>query len=208
MASTERPEAGPPGLHPEPPPGLDSRPLPLQVTAQPWFRSYPAGRDPIYFGRAGKHRFDAPGGEFGTLYVGQGVHCVFVETFGHQTGEADFVTSQALEARALARIEPQRPLRLVDLSGSGLARLRADARLTSGAVSVAQRWALAFSQHPDRPDGIYYRSRHDPDRVCAAIFDRAQPVLESKILGRFADQANEKVLGEILDTYRIGLIES
>jgi hypothetical protein len=208
MASTERLETGPPGLHPDPPPDLGSSPLPLKITSEPWLRGYPAGRDPIYFGRTGRHRFDAPRGEFGTLYVGQDAHCVFIETFGHRTGELDFVTSEALESRALARIEPRRPLRLVDLSGSGLARLRADARLSSGAISVAQKWALALFVHPDRPDGIYYRSRHDPDRFCAAVFDRVGRVLASTILGSFADPANERLLGEILDTYGIGLIDA
>jgi hypothetical protein len=207
MASTERPDGGPPGLHPDPPAQLGSSALPLKITRRHWFRSYPVGRDAIYFGRTRSHRFDAHAGEFGTLYLGQAEHCVFIETFGHATGEIDFVSRAALKARALARIEPQRELRLADLSGAGLARLRADARLCTGPFSISQRWARALHGHPDQPDGIYYRSRHDPDRFCVALFDRARGVLRSISLGSFAERSNEELLAEILETYGFGLIE-
>ena len=178
------------------------------MTTRLWFRSHPAGKEPLYFGRSGRNRFDAPEGEFGTLYVGQDEHCVFVETFGHKTGAADFVTVAALRNRELSRIEPKRSLRLVDLTGSGLARIRSDARLTTGSIAVSQRWALAFRDHPDRPDGIYYRSRHDPDRFCAALFDRTFGILESTSLGAFADASNRDLLADILNTYELGLIDS
>lgn len=180
MASKAPPETSAPGPHPDPAERLDSVSLPLKSATQPWFRSHRAGYEPLYFGRTRRNRFDAPGGEFGTLYVRQDLHCVFLETFGHSTGEVDFVTRAELEARALVSIETRRPLRLVDLSGRGLARLRADARLCTGSMTVSQRWALALQRHPDEPDGIYYRSRHDPDRYCAAIFDRASNALVSE----------------------------
>ncbi len=207
MASTELPETLPPGPHHLPPEELNAL-LPLKVTEQSWVRSHPAGLEPLYSGRSGHNRFDAPNGEFGTLYVGQDEHCAFVETFGHETGVADFVTTDALRSRELSRIDPGRSLRLVDLSGSGLARLGADARLTTGSIAISQRWAQAFRDHPDRPDGLYYRSRHDPDRFCAAIFDRSLSVLASTSLGTFADASNRKLLAQILDTYAFGLIDS
>lgn len=202
-----RPDSDSPGLHPDPPEGLHSLALPFKLTSRSWYRSHFAEHDPLFFGRAGRHRFDAPGGEFGTLYVGADQHCVFVETFGHRTGEVDFVTIGALAARRLARIRPRRRLRLVDLTGSGLARLRADARLCTGATAVSRRWALALFEHPERPDGLYYRSRHDPDRYCAAIFDRAAEEIDAVSLGSFADPAYARILAEILDTYHFGLIE-
>ena len=208
MASTARTEPDLPGPHHDPPPELSSVALPLETTDRYWFRSHPAGREPLFFGRSQRNRFDAPDGSFGTLYLGQDEHCVFVETFGHSTGAADLVTLAALEARELSRIEPKRRLRLVDLSGPGLARLRADARLCTGSIFVAQRWALALAQHPERPDGIYYRSRHDPERFCAAVFDRASHDLEAISLGTLADPSNRDLLAGILDTYEVGLIDS
>jgi len=207
MASTVRPDLDSPGLHPDPPEELRSLALPLKLTSRSWLRSYLAEHDPLFFGRTGRHRFDAPGGEFGTLYVGADEHCVFLETFGHRTGEVDFVTLGALAAGRLARIKPRRRLRLVDLTGSGLARLRADARLCTDSTMVSRKWALALFEHPERPDGLYYRSRHDPDRYCAALFDRASEEIEAVTLGSFADAANAPILANILETYHFGLID-
>ncbi len=208
MASTAPRDSGPPGPHHDPPSELTSVELPLKTTSQLWFRGHSAKHAPLYFGRSRRHRFDDLLGEFGTLYVGQDAHCVFIETFGHETGETDFVTWASLEARSLSRIEASRSLRLVDLSGSGLARLRADARLCTGSVSVAQRWARAFFEHPSQPDGVYYRSRHDPQKVCAALFDRAAGALGATSLGSLADPANARLLADILDDYGFGLIMS
>ena len=41
-----------------------------------------------------------------------------------------------------------------------------------GVLYIAQRWSRALWEHPQQPDGIIYRSRHDPSKVCAALFDR------------------------------------
>lgn len=207
MASTVRPDLDSPGPHPDPPEELSSLALPLKLTSRSWFRSHLADHDPIYFGRSGRHRFDAPGGEFGTLYAGADEHCAFLETFGHRTGEVDFVTLGALAARHLVRIKARRRLRLVDLTGPGLARLRADARLCTGSTAVSQKWALALFEHPERPDGLYYRSRHDPERYCVALFDRASDTVEAESVGSLADPANARILAGILETYGFGLIE-
>ncbi len=207
MASTARPEGRPPGPHPDPLPDLATFDLPLSTTRQPWFRCHPAGLDPIYFGRSRRHRFDAPGAEFGILYAAADAHCAFIETFGHETGEVDFVTLEALAARGLCRLEPRRELRLVELSGAGLARLKADARLTSGSIAIAQLWALALFEHPEQADGIIYRSRHDPDRLCVAIFDRARDSLAASPLGSFADPSQARLLASVLEDYGLGLID-
>ena len=110
-------------------------------------------------------------------------------------------------ARGLARIESNRPLRLVDLTGAGLARLGADERLCAGDYDVAQRWALALFRHPERPDGLYYRSRHDPSRLCIAIYERAQAALTAARLGGLAGPALATQLAELLDTYRFALVD-
>jgi hypothetical protein len=54
-----------------------------------------------------------------------------------------------------------------------LSQIGADNRLTTGSDAVAGQWALALWRHADHPDGILYRSRHDPNHICTAIFDRA-----------------------------------
>lgn len=115
---------------------------------------------------------------------------------------ADFVD------RELSRINQSRPLRLVDLTGPGLSQIGADSRLAAGSYDLSQRWALAFYEHPDQPDGILYRSRHDPSRLCAAIFDRATDALTATSLGSLADAHNVALLADLLDAYEYSLIVS
>ena len=162
------------------------------------------GLDAIFFGTSGDNRFDAPGGEFGVLYVAQDMFGAFVETLGHKTGTR-LIALADLQARGLAQINVARPLRLVDLTGSGLAQLAADNELASWPPEVAQRWSLAFHKHPDQPDGLLYRARHDPARLCAAIFNRAGVALTVTSLGGLADPGQLARLGLLLDEYKFGL---
>jgi len=75
----------------------------------------------------------------------------------------------------MAEVTFSRSLDLVDPEGAGLSKVGADARLSSGGdYRLAQRWSLAFWCHPDQPDGILYRSRHNPRVLCAAIYDRVE----------------------------------
>jgi hypothetical protein len=192
--------------HPEPPSDLSSRSLPLETTDRLWFRTHQLNLTPIFFGNTGDHRFNAPGGEYGVMYCGQDEHCAFIETFGHETGNR-VIDEDTLSKRGLARITCPRPLRLVKLFGDGLAHLSADARLATGDYTLAQRWALALNNHPDTPDGIMYISRHDDQRLCAALFHRIAKEINAEKLGAWADKTNAKLLAQILDTYDFGLIK-
>ncbi len=165
-------EAVRPGPHPDPPTDLATRSLPLLVTTEPWFRIHRLHYAPLYFGTSGDGRFDVPGGKTGVLYVAADEAGAFIETLGHVTGTR-VLTLSALRSRAIAEIAVRRPLRLVDLTGPRLAQLGADERLCAGDYTIAQRWSAAFVRHPQKPDGLYYRSRHDPQRACAAIYHRA-----------------------------------
>ncbi|WP_437282425.1 RES family NAD+ phosphorylase [Sorangium sp. So ce375] len=194
------------GAHPDPPLDLATRPLPIALFRRSWFRIHWLTRDPMYFGRSGDNRFDAPDSEFGVLYAGKDARCAFIEVFGSATG-VHFVEQSELAARGLARIAPRRPLRLVNLTGEGLARVGADARLTSGeSYQAARRWALAIHDHPRKPDGIAYAARHDPSRICAALFERASAELEVTRLGPLTDPAHAALLARLLDTYKFGLV--
>jgi hypothetical protein len=193
-----------PEPHPLPPDDLDARELPIAVRDHPWLRIHPVQYDALHYGRAMRNRFDAPRGEFGVLYAGSDVHCTFVESFGRMFG--NLVSRQQLSEKCLSRIDVLRPLRLVDLTGPGLARLGADARLGSGDRAIAQRWSLAIWRHPSAPDGILYRSRRDPARLCAAVFDRASADLKATRLGSLLDEPNLRVLGDVLAEYGFVLI--
>ena len=41
-------------------------------------------------------------------------------------------------------------------------------------IDVARKWSRAIHDHPAVLDGIAYRSKHDDDEVCIALFDRAR----------------------------------
>jgi RES domain len=88
-----------------------------------------------------------------------------------------------------------------------LARIGADNRLGTGDYRIAQRWSHVLWVHPDEPDGMFYRSRHDPSRTCLAIFDRAADAVSASNVGSFVERAHLALLAEILDAYDIGYLD-
>jgi len=65
-----------------------------------------------------------------------------------------------------------RDLRLADLHGAGLQQLGLDNAISTDPYRPCGAWAEALWAHPAAPDGIAYRSRHDPREICHAIFER------------------------------------
>lgn len=195
-----------PGPHPEPPGDLPARQLPIVTLQGPWYRFHRTVREPLHFGATGNNRFDAPSGEYGIIYLGVDPHSAFIETFGHSTG-INIVSERALAERRLSCIEAKRSLRLVDLTGNGLARIGADERLCAGDHATAQRWALALFNHPSQPDGLYYRARHDPSRLCIALFDRIKVAVTVTGHQNLLALDSVPLLANILDTYGFGLLD-
>jgi hypothetical protein len=115
------------------------------------------------------------------------------------------ITEEEVANRCLCEIRAERTLKVVDLaSGEGLARLQADARLGAGEWSMSQHWSRALWAHPLRPDGLLYRSRHDPARLCLALFDRIGDVLQSECTTNIlVDRARQAAL---LDHYGYALV--
>jgi hypothetical protein len=195
-----------PGSHPEPPDDLAKRDLPLINESGPWWRIHSVHRTPLHFGKSRLNRFDDPDGKIGVLYLGADAHCALIETLGWATG-VNVVYTSDLARRVFATVRASRELRLVNLTGAGLAQLGADNRLTTGDHACAQRWSSMLYSHPEGPDGILYRARHDPSRTAIAVFDRAQDALHCTVLGALSDQANIELLRTILDEYRFGVID-
>jgi hypothetical protein len=134
-------------------------------------------------------------------------HVAFIETFGRDLSYR-LVTHGELLSRALAKITLRRRLKMVDLTGAGLATLGADARLCTGSYAVAQVWSAAFWSHPAEPDGLLWRSRFDPERFCVAVFNRAANDLMVSSAGHLARAQHRALLGSILDTYQFGYVET
>jgi RES domain-containing protein len=151
--------------------------LPVTEIAQsrPWWRIHRSEHPPVFFGppegQPPTYRFDAPGGEYRILYLGQTLSAAFVETL-LRNPRIPFVERAELEKRSSSLLTHHNALKLVDLRGGGWSRIGVDSRLTSGSYTRAGQWALALWSHPDQPDGLLYRSRHDPNHICAALFDR------------------------------------
>ena len=77
-----------------------------------------------------------------------------------------------IAARSLSLLRPSRAINLVRMNGPGLQALGLDNAITTGPYEPCGRWADALFAHPNRPDGIAYASRHDPEQLCVALFSR------------------------------------
>jgi hypothetical protein len=174
MAPVKR---GPKGSAPAPPTWLASATLPIIEfpTGAEFFRCHRTKDDPLFFGPARasdpQFRFDAPAGEFRVLYLGLTPDAAIVETLCRNVARRT-VDLVDLELRSLARVTSTATLRLVKCHGDGLARLGTTAALATGPYTASRRWALELWRHPDQPDGLLYPSRHNPDFLCIACFNR------------------------------------
>ncbi|MBI2762054.1 MAG: RES family NAD+ phosphorylase [Chloroflexi bacterium] len=203
----------PPAPHPAPPDHLPDRDLPLVLMSGPWFRLHNIARDALYFGREPIFRFNDPDARFGVMYMGETLACAFIETFDRiETANPDHkclnvVAWSALESRGVASVETAIDLRLVDITGPGLRRIGADGRLAStDDYDLTRRWSRALHDHPSQPDGIRYRSRHDPSLFSAAVFERARPKLTARARGSLASPPFHQELAQIMETYQFSLV--
>lgn len=197
-----------PGRHPLPPADLDDRTLTLRRIPRTWtwHRFHNARTPALYFGRTGDNRFDDPKQDYGVLYMARRLEGAFLEVFLRDPGPYRIITAEALDRKVLSLIGATRGLKLVDLVGIGLARMRIDNRLATGSYAVAQRWSRAFHQHPDKPDGILYASRHNPRELCAAVFSRASEALTEESFGTLREHLGEDALYALMEHFGLGEI--
>lgn len=191
--------------HPPPPADFPARELPIVTSRGTWYRLNPVDfSSSLYFDRSGKGRFDSPAQGYGIMYVGADVYASWIECYGRVHG-AKGISVNTLKQRNLSAIDSTKELIFADLTGSGLVKMGADARLSSGAYPVARLWAQAIYEHPQQVDGIRYRSRHDDERYCYGLFDRCESHLQERNLGNLLE-SNPTLLAEILACYDFGLL--
>ena len=191
--------------HPLPPADFNQISLPITESHQTWYRLNPAPySSSIYFDKSGRGRFDHPSASYGILYVTEVIEGAFIECFGRNLG-IKAVAEADIKTRNLFEITSERSLIFVDLLGSGLVKIGADARVTSGSYTVSRAWVEAIYNHPQQVDGIRYYSRHDNDKVCCGLFQRTKEFLTEKNTFNLVDHHLIK-LGEILNHYEYGLI--
>jgi hypothetical protein len=136
-----------PGPLPAPPAGLAGATLRAVEFDKPIFRSHSVYRHPVFFGKTGLYRFDAPDASYGVLYAGADVFCAFIESIVKNASNR-IVTTAELKSKAIAELKGVRPLHLIDLTSSGaLTRISADSRLFSADREAAQLWSKANTVH-------------------------------------------------------------
>lgn len=166
------------------------------------FRIHRGEHDPIYFGRSGGNRFDDPARAYGVLYAGLSLAAAFAEVLLREPGRTLLPMSD-VDKRRITVLETTRELRIVEMTGPGLAMLGATAAVSSGPHEEAQVWSAALYAHTAVVDGIVYRARHDDNEYSVALFDRSNgglrvfndPVPVLAVLG----------FGDLLGRYGIGL---
>lgn len=132
---------------------------------------------PIWFGpKPGtppNYRFDAPAGEYRTLYAAETLVGAFVETILRSNRRV--LAPAFLHDRKWSILRVARPLRIAKLYDNGLLWHGVDASICAGnSYAEPQQLALAlFNAFPD-VDGIAYRARHNNGEICYALFDRVE----------------------------------
>lgn len=190
-----------PKAHPEPPDDFYERSLPITEVNQSAYRLNRANySSAIYYDRSGQGRFESK--NVRVLYLGATIEAAFIETFDRRLG-IRYVSREFIQSRNLFSIDSNRPLQLVDLYGSGLAKLGADSELTSDRnYQLSRSWSEAIYLHPSKVDGIRYLSRHDNTRLCWGLFERDYRLKEQN-LGNLINFDEETFL-QILDRYEFG----
>ena len=172
-----------PDALPEPPAEIAKRKLPLipRSAGTRYVRIHRAADGAVWFGwnattrqfRPPANRFDASDRSYGVLYAAANRDGSFAESIGRKPGS--FRSNDELAALAVTTLALTRELRLIDLhGGDAVGALGATGVVGVGPQSLARRWSKALHAHPETPDGIEYRCRHNSDEIAVALFDRVR----------------------------------
>ena len=187
------PVRGPSGVAPIPSTSLASTKLPIDVVSAetPLYRAHRTTNSPIFFGPGpgtpATYRFDSASGAFGVLYVALSLAGALVETL-LRNPRRKMVAQADIEARATSVLHCRRDLWVVRLHGAGLQILGLDNSISTGPYEPCGTWADALWAHPEMPDGLAFRSRHDPDEICLAIFECPAMRFDADPAERLVDQ--------------------
>jgi len=188
--------------------GFRKQPLPITEVKGRWFRIYRndvSNASALHFGRYATGRFDAPRGSFGVCYAAATVFGAFIEVFGRNPQQRKrLVDRHELAIRSVAILSSHK-LRLVDLAGAGLSKLGLTVSiLATTRYEITRPWAAAFHGHPGKPDGILYRSRHDPEQFCIAVFERASGKLDLELDERLDGKKGKGLISRAVAKYNFG----
>jgi hypothetical protein len=195
---------GPDGAAPLPPDWLEKVSLPIIsiATGSNLYRVHGKDNDPVFFGPGAgmppAYRFDPASGPFGVLYAAPHPDAAMIETLLRNPQRLT-VDYKAIESRALSILKAGRGIRLVQAYGDGLSKLGTTAALSTGPYEACALWSDALYRHSDAPDGILFASRHNPDALCIALFEKADYGLEVHETVLLTDMLVE--VGALLDRH-------
>jgi hypothetical protein len=149
-------------------------------------------------GIAPTYRFDSASGRFGVLYVGLSRAGAAAETL-LRNPQRLMISTPEIADRAATELACPRELRVVKLYGPGLQTVGTDNAISTGPYEPCGLWSDALWDHPDRPDGIAYQSRHDSNEICFALFER--PGMMFDIRSTKPLTAILREVAALLDTY-------
>jgi hypothetical protein len=190
-----------------PPDDLGQRRLRLVRVPEQLVRISRAGhRDPFFWSRLGRNRFDLPDGRFGLLYTAQDLETCVLEVFGDRWLKERVLAANALPKFEVLIIAVQQKLQVADLTGSALNRLGTDANLfASNDYALTQEWSRQLMVHAQARDGIRYHSRKNPRKYNYAIYDTALARASLRVLERHR-LGEIPALYSILDDYEVALV--
>lgn len=148
--------------------------------ARPWWRLALTSRPALvdWDERPGATRFVSAAGGYEILYLAQDKRTAFWEVYANRLlplAERDRVLPPGVLAdRQWVKFDLPSDLRVFD--ATKIANVRAIGASNAcfhGEWPVSQAWAEALWHHPQRVDGILYRSDKNTPRRCVAIFRRA-----------------------------------
>jgi hypothetical protein len=163
-------------------------------------------RDPFFWSRLGRNRFDLPDGGYGVLHAAQDLETCVLEVFGDRWLKERVMSVAALPKFEVLTFAAGQELRVADLTGPALNRLGTDANLfASNDYAVTQEWSRQLMNHAQARDGIRYHSRKNPRKHNYAIYDTSVAKASLRVLERGPFGALPE-LYTILDKYEVALI--
>ena len=191
---------------------FDRREIPVKSGAEwadlPWYRLYRVEFPDQFYASTGS-RLTPLSREFPCCYLGSTLETTVAEVWGDRLaaqrdlgGEIYVISAAQAKSWAFLKVESlPRDLRLCDLTDS-------DTRLATGLESgslyctdlqIPQTWAERIARHPDRFDGILYRSRHT-DEPCLVLWSRpdSPSILPARLAFSPAGDFNESAAACLL----------
>jgi RES domain len=197
-------------MHAQPPKGFESRSLVLfDASGGVWRRMYQSHHpNPLGYGH-GPSRFSDPNAppRFGVIYIGSSVKVCFVETILRDRGVGRLgdlpIAMAELEAWTCAELRINGNLRMIDLRGDGLVRMRIPTDVAGARSQNSSRaWSAAFWSHNEVPDGIYHSRLNGETNI--AVYDRALTKLHVAATPRLVECRSD--LANIIKDFDLSLV--